>query len=88
MKKFFIVDNGKQDLIVSMNDYLKNAGIDTGYAGRLMVGGEWGLAFQEIYYAAKSSPEHFESLKDQIDTMNAFFCGDPYLKKHCGFPLS
>ncbi len=66
---------------------LVNWGIDPGYAPRMFNGGEFGLCFRSIFYAAKSNDKFFETWSKELLLLNQHFAKQKYYAKHCGFPL-
>ena len=74
-------------LIEHLIEKLEQGGIATGHARRFARAKEWGLSFQETYYAARSDQAMFESMEAELHELDTFFESDPYLVKHCGFPL-
>ena len=77
----------RMDLISKLIDQLNRSGIDTGHAMRFSKAGEWGLSFQELYFAARSNQKVYSDLRLTLDQLDEFFEQDQYLVKHCGFPL-
>ena len=81
------VDEGRKNLILKLISFLDHEGIDAGHAMRFVKAGEFGLSFQEIFFAAKSNERAFLRLLEPLKELNMFFAQDQYLAKHCGFPL-
>lgn len=81
------VDKPRRQILLNLIDQLEAKGLNIGYSRRLSVGGEWGLCFQEICYVAKVDDAFFESNRAVLEAFDIFFTADPYLAKHCGFPV-
>jgi hypothetical protein len=72
------------DLMLSDADL---EGLDYGYGRRLLKGGELGLCFREIFFMAKAHLPFLHKWEVEIQSLNTYFSADPYMVKHCGFPL-
>jgi len=75
------------DQLTSLVNRLESLKIDTGHARRFLCAGEWGLAFQEIYYAAVADGATYRSLEVELELLNNFLAKHDYYAAHLGYPL-
>lgn len=67
--------------------YLDGENIDTGHAKQFFRVGEWGLAFREVYSAAKNDGNAYRYLETELEPMNVYLATYKHHVNAMGYPL-